>query len=102
MPVPLKLRVLDVDKETGALKEFTYNYTKGYTDFSGDYSQSVYVTSMSSTYSAKIKLVAFNTHVENNVQEDTLPGVIINPKYVDGGTINALFEAKGTAVSVLY
>ena len=102
MPVPLKLRVLDVDEETGALKEFTYNYTKGYTDFSGDYSQGVYVTSMSSTYSAKIKLVAFNTHVENNVQEDTLPGVIINPKYVDGGTINALFEAKGTAVSVLY
>ena len=102
MPEPLKLRVLSVDEETGALKEFTYNYTKGYTDFSAEYSQDVYVTSASTTYSAKIKLVAFNTHIDNNVQEDTIPGVITNPKYVDGGTINALFEAKGTAVSVLY
>lgn len=102
IPVPLKIKVLDIDKETGALKAFTYNYTKGYSDFSGDYAQDVYVTSTSTTYSAKINLVAFNTHIENNVQEDVLPGVILKPKYVFGCRLNALFEAKNTAISVLY
>ena len=102
IPVPLKLKVLDVDEQTGALKAFTYNYTKGYTDFSGDYSEDIYVSSGNSTYVAKIKLIAFNTHLDNNVQEDTLPGTLSKPKYIEGGTINALFEAKNTAVSVLY
>lgn len=102
IPVPLKLRVLEIDEETGALKAFTYNYTKGYDDFSEEYSQDVYVTSTSTVYSAKIKLVAFNTHVENNVQEDVLPGIILKPKYAYGCTMNTLFEAKNVAVSVLY
>ena len=101
-PVPLKLKVLGVDSETGALTAFTYNYTKGYTDFSGEYSEEVYVSSANIAYPAKIKLVAFNNQLENNVQESLIPGSISNPKYMDSITINAVFEAKGTAVSVLY
>lgn len=101
LSVPLTVQVLAIDEETGAIKEFTYNYRKAYTDYSRDNYREVYLSSGEVGSLATIKLIALNNHVIDDVREDVLHGTINNPIFIQSVKLNALFEAKGTAISVL-
>ena len=61
----------------------------------------VYLSSGEVGSLATIKLIALNNHVIDDVREDVLHGTINNPIFIQSVKLNALFEAKGTAISVL-
>ena len=97
--IPLILTVKDIDYETGALKEYTLNLRKGYTDFGED--GKIVSFGPIDNYKAKIKLASgpWNGDIYHEEIYDKVE--IENPKYIVPKQLDAVFISKKIAVSVL-